>query len=121
MRCFGAMQNAYRVTLNLALKARFVMLLVTFATLAISVKLYMDVPKGFFPLEDMGLIRGATEAAADTSFEAMAARQQALGDIIRKDPAVDYFISVIGFGSVNTGFFFISLKPRDRARFASSR
>ncbi len=109
---FSAMQNAYRVTLALALKFRFIMLLVTFATLFISVKLYMDVPKGFFPLEDMGLIRGATEAAADTSFEAMAARQQALGDIIRKDPAVDYFNSVIGFGTVNTGFFFISLKPR---------
>ncbi|MFI5012120.1 MAG: efflux RND transporter permease subunit [Hyphomicrobiales bacterium] len=111
---FGAMQGAYRVTLRLALKARFIMLLVTFATLAISVKLYMDVPKGFFPLEDTGLIRGATEAAADTSFEAMAARQQALADIIGKDPAVDYFSSVIGFGSINTGFFFISLKPRDQ-------
>jgi HAE1 family hydrophobic/amphiphilic exporter-1 len=111
---FGAMQGAYRVTLRLALKWRFIMLLVTIATVFISVKLYMDVPKGFFPLEDTGLIRGATEAAADTSFEAMSARQQALADIIRKDPAVDYFTSVIGFGSVNTGFFFISLKPRDQ-------
>jgi len=111
---FGAMQNAYRVTLALALRARFIMLLVTLATVAISIKLYMDVPKGFFPIEDTGLIRGATEAAADTSFDAMAARQQALADIIRKDPAVDYFSSVIGFGSVNTGFFFISLKPRDQ-------
>jgi HAE1 family hydrophobic/amphiphilic exporter-1 len=109
---FGAMLNAYRVTLGLVLKFRFLMLLVTFATVFISVKLYMDVPKGFFPLEDMGLIRGATEAAADTSFEAMAARQQALGEIILKDPAVDYFNSVVGFGTVNTGFFFISLKPR---------
>ncbi|SDR63211.1 hydrophobic/amphiphilic exporter-1, HAE1 family [Rhizobiales bacterium GAS113] len=111
---FGAMQSSYRVTLRLALKARFLMLLVTLATVAISVKLYMDVPKGFFPLEDTGLIRGATEAAADTSFEAMAARQQAIADIIRKDPAVDYFSSVIGFGTVNSGFFFISLKPRDQ-------
>jgi hydrophobic/amphiphilic exporter-1 (mainly G- bacteria), HAE1 family len=111
---FGAMLAAYRSTLRLALKARFIMLLVTLATLALSLKLYIDVPKGFFPLEDTGLIRGATEAAADTSFEAMAARQQALGDIIRKDPAVDYFSSVIGFGSINTGFFFISVKPRDQ-------
>ena len=66
------------------------MLLVTFATLALSVKLYLDVPKGFFPLEDTGFIRGISEAAADTSFQAMAARQQALADVIRKDPAVDY-------------------------------
>jgi HAE1 family hydrophobic/amphiphilic exporter-1 len=109
---FGAMQSFYRVTLRWALKARFLMLLVTLATVAISVKLYMDVPKGFFPLEDTGLIRGATEAAADTSFEAMAARQQAIGQIILKDPAVDYFNSVIGFGTINQGFFFISLKPR---------
>ena len=109
---FGAMQSFYRVTLRWALKARFLMLLVTLATIAISVKLYMDVPKGFFPLEDTGLIRGATEAAADTSFEAMAARQQAIGQIILKDPAVDYFNSVIGFGTINQGFFFISLKPR---------
>jgi HAE1 family hydrophobic/amphiphilic exporter-1 len=111
---FGAMQSAYRVTLGLALRFRFIMLLVTIGTVFLSVKLYMDVPKGFFPLEDTGLIRGATEAASDTSFEAMAARQQALGDIILKDPAVEYFNSVIGFGSVNTGFFFISLKPRDQ-------
>ena len=110
---FGAMQNAYRVTLRLALKARFVMLLVTFATLALSVKLYLDVPKGFFPLEDTGFIRGISEAAADTSFQAMAARQQALADVIRKDPAVDYYISVIGFTTINQGFFFIALKPRD--------
>jgi HAE1 family hydrophobic/amphiphilic exporter-1 len=109
---FGAMQNAYRVTLRLALKARFLMLLVTFATLAISVKLYLDVPKGFFPLEDTGFIRGISEAAADTSFQAMAARQQALADVIRKDPAVDYYISVIGFLTTNQGFFFVALKPR---------
>jgi HAE1 family hydrophobic/amphiphilic exporter-1 len=109
---FGAMQSAYRVTLRLALKARFLMLLVTLATLAISVKLYMDVPKGFFPLEDTGLIRAISEAAPDTSFEAMSARQQALAEVIRKDPAVDYYISVIGFATINQGFFFISLKPR---------
>ncbi len=74
----------------------------------------MDVPKGFFPQEDTGLLRGATEGPPDTSFEAMVKRQEAINEIIRKDPAVDYLNSNIGQGGVNQGFMFIALKPRDQ-------
>jgi HAE1 family hydrophobic/amphiphilic exporter-1 len=82
---------------------------------AVSVKLYIDVPKGFFPIEDTGLLRGAIEGPPDTSFEAMSARVQRLAEIVRADPAVDYMtVNVGGFSAVNTGFLFISLKPRDQ-------
>ncbi len=102
----------YRV--SLVLRFRFFFLLVTFGTAALSVHLYQTMPRGFFPQEDTGLIAASTEAAPDTSFEAMAERQKAVADIVGRDPAVDYYSSNIGFGGlVNTGFLFISLKPKD--------
>jgi HAE1 family hydrophobic/amphiphilic exporter-1 len=110
---FGAMQDAYRRSLDVALAMRPLMLLVTLATVVLSVKLYMDIPKGFFPTEDTGLLRAATEGPPDTSFEAMAARQQALAEIVRQDPAVAYLTSNIGAGSTSQGFMFIALKPRE--------
>ncbi|GGH18698.1 multidrug transporter [Alsobacter metallidurans] len=104
---------AYRWALDVCLKARLIVLLLTIASVFVSVKLYMDVPKGFFPTEDTGLIRGATEGPPDTSFEAMAARQQLLNEIVRADPAVDYLTSNSGFQSISQGFMFIALKPRE--------
>ncbi|MGL5734682.1 MAG: efflux RND transporter permease subunit, partial [Beijerinckiaceae bacterium] len=79
-----------------------------------TVQLYRDIPKGFFPMEDTGLLRGFTESAPDTSFEAMAERQKQVADIVRADPAVDYMTSAIGFGGVNQGFMFIALKPKSQ-------
>ena len=105
---------SYRWTLDVVLRVRLLVLLLTLVSVALSVKLYIDVPKGFFPIEDTGLIRGATEGPPDTSFEAMAARQQILNDIVRSDPAVDYLTSNVGFQVVNQGFMFISLKPREQ-------
>ena len=69
------------------------MLLVTLATLGGTVYLYMIVPKGFFPQEDTGFLIGVTEAATDTSFEAMKVRQQALVDVLKSDPAIEYINS----------------------------
>ncbi len=112
---FNAMLWFYRVTLDWVLKARFLMLLVTLATIGVTVILYRDMPKGFFPIEDTGLLRGAIEGPPDTSFEAMAARAQAVADIVRQDPAIDYMtVNIGGFNSVNSGFMFLSLKPRDQ-------
>ncbi len=111
---FNGVLAAYRWTLDLVLKARLLMLIVTLATIGITVKLYIDIPKGFFPVEDTGLLRGATEGPPDTSFEAMSARVQRLAEIVRQDPAVDYMtVNIGGFSAVNTGFMFISLKPRE--------
>ncbi len=112
---FNAVLAGYRVSLDLVLKARLLVLLLTIATVFLTVKMYIDIPKGFFPVEDTGLLRGATEGPPDTSFEAMSARVQRLADIVRADPAVDYMtVNIGGFSSVNTGFMFIALKPREQ-------
>ncbi|MDJ1159938.1 efflux RND transporter permease subunit [Chelatococcus sp. SYSU_G07232] len=111
---FEAMLGAYRWTLDQVLKVRLLVLLFTIATLGATVYLYVVVPKGFFPIEDTGLLRAATEGPADTSFAAMAARQERIAEIVRADPAVDYLTSNIGgFNATNQGFMFIALKPKD--------
>jgi multidrug efflux pump subunit AcrB len=98
------------------LKNRFATLLVFLATLALSVYLFAIIPKGFFPQHDTGLITGVSEAAHDVSFSAMTQYQQSLGDIVLKDPAVDHVaMSIGGTGNaLNTGWMFITLKPRDQ-------
>ena len=107
------MLTAYRVTLDLVLKGRLIVLALTLLSVYASLQLYISVPKGFFPTEDTGLIRGATEGPADTSFEAMSQRQQLLQEIVKNDPAVDYVTSSIGQSGVNQGFLFIALKPSE--------
>ena len=61
----------------------------------------MIVPKGFFPQEDTGFLIGVTEAATDTSFDAMKERQQALVDVLKSDPAIEYINSTVGAGGPN--------------------
>ena len=72
------------------LRFRFITLCVFFATVALSVYLFVIIPKGFFPQQDIGLITGISEAAQDVSFADMMRHQQALGEIVLKDPAVDH-------------------------------
>ncbi len=103
----------YRVTLDVVLRARFIMLLVTFGTAWLAMSLYANVPKGFFPDEDTGFLRGITEAQADTSFTEMSRRQQIVSSILQKDPAVEYVTSAVGFGgATNKGFLFVKLKDK---------
>ena len=103
----------YRISLDWVLKAKFAMLIVTFATFGISAWMYMNIPKGFFPIEDTGFIVGSTEAAPDISIEAMSELQLKMINIVRADPAVDYVSSAIGFGNiVNQGRIFVALKPK---------
>ncbi|MCG6205919.1 efflux RND transporter permease subunit [Rhodopseudomonas sp. HC1] len=112
---FAAWLRGYKWALDRVLAHKFVMLLVTFATLGGTIYLYMVVPKGFFPQEDTGFLIGVTEAATDTSFEAMKERQLALVQILREDPAVDYINSTVGAGgpnpTANYGRLFVGLKP----------
>jgi HAE1 family hydrophobic/amphiphilic exporter-1 len=122
LRAFEAMFNgwlrAYEWTLDWVLRAKSIMLLVTFATLGLTVYLYNVVPKGFFPQEDTGFLSGVTEAATDTSFEAMVERQQKLDAIVRADPAVEFLNTTVGAGgpnpTANYGRMFIGLKPKDQ-------
>jgi HAE1 family hydrophobic/amphiphilic exporter-1 len=105
----------YRVTLDMVLKARFLMLIVTFGTAWLAMTLYIHVPKGFFPEEDTGFLRGITEAQADTSFTEMSRRQQIVVSILRKDAAVESVTSAVGFGgATNKGFLFLKLKPKEQ-------
>jgi multidrug efflux pump len=92
-------------------------LLVTFATLVLTLALYVIVPKGFFPVQDTGVILGISEAPDSVSFDAMAQRQQELAKIILKDNDVESLSSFIGVDGTNTtpnsGRIQINLKPRD--------
>ncbi len=115
-RMFDSWLRAYEWALEWVLARKAMMLVVTLATLAGTVALYIVVPKGFFPQEDTGFLFGTTEAATDSSFEAMKERQQALVTILRTDPAVDYINSTVGAGgpnaTTNNGRLFVALKDR---------
>ena len=89
------------------------------ATLALTAFLYIVIPKGFFPIQDTGLIQGISEAPQSISYAAMAERQQELAEAILKDPDVESLTSFIGVDgtntTLNTGRFLINLKPHDAA------
>ena len=99
-------------------------LLVAVATLGLTVFLYIVIPKGFFPVQDTGLIQGISAAPPSVSFDAMTQRQQALAAAILKDPDVVSLSSFIGVDgtnpTLNTGRFLINLKPRDQRRTSAS-
>jgi HAE1 family hydrophobic/amphiphilic exporter-1 len=114
-RGFDAMLRGYERGLDVVLRFRFITLCVFFATVALSVYLFVIIPKGFFPQQDIGLISGISEAAQDVSPSAMMSHQQALGEIVLKDPAVDHVgMFVGGSGNApNNGRMFIGLRPRE--------
>ena len=115
-RGFDAMLRAYESGLDLAISWRRTTLVIFFATLALSVYLFIIIPKGFFPQQDIGLITGTTEALQDISFAEMVRQQEALGAIVQADPAVATVGSVIGGNgrAGNNGSMFITLKPLDQ-------
>jgi HAE1 family hydrophobic/amphiphilic exporter-1 len=115
-RGFASLLKAYERGLDVALKFRFATLMIFFAFLALSVGLFVVIPKGFFPQQDTGQINGVSQAAQDASFAQMAQRQVALGAIVLKDPAVAHVaMSIGGTGNaLNAGRLFIALKPRDQ-------
>src|ERR1700683_3869868 len=107
----------YGRTVKVVLKHQTLTLLVTFGTLVLTLLLYVIVPKGFFPVQDTGVILGVSEAPDFVSFDALAQRQQELAKIILQDKAVDSLSSFIGVDGTNTtpneGRIQINLKPRD--------
>jgi multidrug efflux pump len=100
----------YARTLRTVLRFPFSTLLVFFATIALTVTLYVKTPKAYFPIDDSGFIVGSTRASADVSFQYMEGLQQRIADIVMSDPAVVSIGSILG-GSVNRGTMYISLKP----------
>ena len=123
-RVFQNIIAFYGRTLRFVLKHQFATLTVAAATLVLTVLLYIAVPKGFFPVEDTGVIQGISEAPEDISFAAMTERQQDLTRIILKDPAVDSLSSFIGVDGTNTtlnsGRILINLKPLENRDIGAS-
>jgi multidrug efflux pump len=114
-RIFNGIIARYGQTLQWVFKRQTATLLIAVLTLVMTVLLYVLVPKGFFPVQDTGVIQGISEADESVSFTAMAERQQALAQAILKDPAVESLSSFIGADGINStlnsGRILINLKP----------
>ena len=112
---FDAVVRGYGRMLDRVLDHQGVTLVVAVLTLVLTVVFYIAIPKGFFPVQDTGLIQGISEAPQSISFPAMAERQQALAKVVLEDPAVESLSSFIGVDGVNTtlnsGRMLINLKP----------
>jgi hydrophobe/amphiphile efflux-1 (HAE1) family protein len=124
-RGFEAVLDWYERTLKFALHHRFATLMVMFGTILLTGYLYYVIPKGFFPLQDTGMLFGIAEASQDISFPAMAERQQALMSVVLKDPAVESISDFMGPGgstpTLNQGRGFVVLKPRDQRDVSASQ
>ena len=123
-RVYDRIIEFYATTLRWVLKHQTGTLLVAVATLVLTVLLYIVVPKGFFPVQDTGIILGISEAPQQVSFVTMAERQQALARVILQDPAVaslSTFIGVDGTNtSLNSGRVLINLKPLGERKMSAS-
>jgi HAE1 family hydrophobic/amphiphilic exporter-1 len=117
-RGFDGLLALYEHGLKIVLRHRFVTLMVMFGTIGLTGYLYVVIPKGFFPQQDTGQIVGITEASQDISFAAMVQRQQALVDVLLKDPAIESVSNYVGPGgptaTLNQGRVFIVLKPANQ-------
>jgi multidrug efflux pump len=115
---FDRVIEAYGRMLNWILDRQTFVLLVAVGTFALTALLYVIIPKGFFPLQDTGVIQATSEAPQSVSYAAMAARQEALASAILKDPDVESLSSFIGVDGTNTtlnsGRILINLKPHDQ-------
>ena len=114
---FERLVGFYDRTLNWVLDRRGFVLAIAVGTLAVTALLYVVIPKGFFPMQDTGLIQVITEGPQDTSYPAMTARQTQLAEIFLGDPDIENLSSFVGVDAtnptLNAGRMLISLKPRD--------
>jgi len=123
-RAFTKMIAFYGRALRVVLRFQSITLLVAVATLALTIYLYIVIPKGFFPVQDTGVIQGISQARETISFPAMAEMQRDLAAVILRDPAVESLSSFIGADGVNTtlnsGRLSINLKPIDVRKISAS-
>jgi multidrug efflux pump len=123
-RVFDRIIGFYGRTLKFVLGYQTITLLIAAVTLALTIVLYIFIPKGFFPTQDTGVIQGISQAPETISFAAMAQKQQKLASIILKDPAVQSLSSFIGADGTNTtlnsGRISINLKPLNERDLSAS-
>jgi multidrug efflux pump len=121
---FESMIAFYGRTLKVVLRFQTLTLLVALSTLVLTVYLYIVIPKGFFPVQDTGVIQGISQAPASISFQAMAHAQQELAQVILQDPAVESLSSFIGADGTNTtlnsGRMSINLKPLNQRSLSAA-
>jgi multidrug efflux pump len=116
---FNWIHDTYRQSLGWVLRHQPLTFAVTIATAALSIILYLVVPKGFFPQQDTGRIMGSVQAAQDISFPAMREKMSQFVSIVKQDAAVE---NVVGFaGSGNTGRMFITLKPLKERKMSADQ
>ncbi len=124
-RFFNGMRDTYDRTLKVVLHHRRATLIVSLVILAVTLFLFVVIPKGFFPSEDTGTIFAITEASQDISFDAMRQHQLAAMKIVQADPNIDAFMSAIGAGgptaTLNQGRMFMRLKPRSERKLSADQ
>ena len=122
---FSAMLSFYQRTLDIVLRHQAITLGAFFATMVLTIFMAIEIPKGFFPIQDTGIITGFAEAAQRTSPKEMMRLMHKLGEVILNDPDIESFGSQTGStGSAqtaNTGRFFLALKPRDERKLNASQ
>jgi multidrug efflux pump len=113
-RGYDWMNRYYHASLSWVLQHKRFVLALTILTLAVNVFLFIYIPKGFFPQQDIGRLSGTIVGDQDIAFDAMKTKTQSLARIVQDDPAVDTVAAYVGGGSVNTGRMYIGLKPLDQ-------
>ena len=108
---FNRIHRTYAASLDWALQARLLVMLILVAVIALNAYLFVNIPKGFFPQQDTGQISAGLRADRSISFQALQGKLRQLVDIIRRDPAVDTVVGFAGGSRAGGGFMFINLKP----------
>ncbi|MGF6967048.1 multidrug efflux pump [Paraburkholderia sp. WC7.3g] len=120
-RGFTSMQRGYESTLGWALLHPLLIVMVLLLTIALNVALYIIVPKGFFPQQDTGRLVGGIQADQSTSFQAMKGKFSEMMAIVSKNPAVDSVVGFTGGRQTNSGFMFVSLKPKSERKLSADQ
>ena len=115
------MQRGYERTLGWALLHPRLIVTILLATIGLNIWLYIIVPKGFFPQQDTGRMIGGIQADQSTSFQAMKGKFSQMMDIVGKNPAVDSVVGFTGGRQTNSGFMFVSLKPKSERKVSADQ
>ncbi|MBN3754595.1 MMPL family transporter [Paraburkholderia sp. Tr-20389] len=120
-RGFNWMQRGYARTLGWSLRHPLLILMVLLITIALNIWLYIIVPKGFFPQQDTGRLVGGIQADQSTSFQAMKVKFSEMMKIVQANPAVDSVVGFTGGRQTNSGFMFVSLKPKSERKISADQ